>query len=181
MNAYGAYLRLLSKQTRLAESETASIAGEVLSNIRTVKSYVAEEHELDRFNSANRRSTMLYALFGMHLGLFQGITNTTIGLLSLFILNYGGKMVVNGDIGAGALMTYLLATQSAQKCLASLGVLFGQVMKASGSAARFLEYMDADIPCSYESSRLTPLRGEIEFQNVTFSVLDHLLVYNLSV
>jgi ATP-binding cassette, subfamily B (MDR/TAP), member 8 len=170
MNLYGAYLRKLSKKTRLAESETASIAGEVLSNVRTVKSYVAEKYELDRFYEVNKVSTNLYHLFGFHLGLFQGVTNTTIGVLSLFILNVGGKMVVNGEIGAGELMTYLLATQSAQKCLASLGVLFGQFMKASGSASRFLEFMEPKIGENATGWRTKNLQGEIEFKNVTFAV-----------
>lgn len=126
LNFYGAFLRKLSKQARIGDSEAGGIAGESLSNIRTVRSFAAEDRELQRFALSLEDSCRKNSHLGFHIGLFQGITNASIGGMILTILYYGGNLVAKGEITGGQLMTYMVATQSAQRSLSMVGMLFGE-------------------------------------------------------
>ncbi|KAJ3088062.1 ATP-binding cassette, sub-B (MDR TAP), member 8 [Quaeritorhiza haematococci] len=170
MNIYGAFLRKLSRSARNGDSEASGVAGEAISNIRTVRAFAAEDREIEKYCDAVASASALNTKLGFHIGLFQGITNTSIGSLILMILFYGGTLVARGAMTGGQLMTYMVATQNAQKSLALVGVLFGQVIRALGSAARVFEYihMTPKIPVK-GGMVLEKFRGEIEFRDVDFT------------
>jgi ATP-binding cassette subfamily B (MDR/TAP) protein 8 len=183
MNMYGSYLRSLSKKAKEIESDYSSICSEVISSIRTVRAFVAEEYEHDRFEKALDRSSKFNQALGFHIGLFQGLVNSSIGSMVLLILFYGGKLVLKGEMTGGELMAYMVATQTTQRSLASVGVLVGQTIKAIGSAHRVFEYMvvHPNIPSS--GARPHAFEGSIEFQNVTFAYptrADHVVLKDLS-
>ena len=116
-----------------------------------------------------------------------GLTTVSIGSMILVILYKGGTLVSESKMSAGQLMTYLVATQNAQRSLASLGVLFGQTIKSTDSLHRVFEliYKKPIIPLKggvlldsidgnsffYFGMFLPyfPTPGRIEFKNVTFS------------
>lgn len=62
-----------------------------------------------------------------------------------------------------------VATQNVQKSFATVGVLFGQVVKALGSGSRIFEFMEIS-PQLYPQKglHLPNLQGSIEFKNVFF-------------
>lgn len=61
-----------------------------------------------------------------------------------------------------------VATQNVQKSFATVGVLFGQVVKALGSGARIFEFMEIKPKLSQKGLHLLNLNGSIEFKNVFF-------------
>ncbi|KAJ3031619.1 UNVERIFIED_CONTAM: ATP-binding cassette, sub-B (MDR TAP), member 8 [Siphonaria sp. JEL0065] len=170
MNLYGIFLRRLSKSARVGDSMASSVAGEAISNIRTVRAFAAEAREVDHYMNATLESSKLNSRLGFHIGMFQGITNFSIGSMILVILAYGGNLVGRGELTGGQLMTYLISTQNAQKSLASLGVLFGQAIKALGSASRIFEYIKLNPTIKAKENAIIPtnFEGSIEFNNVTF-------------
>ncbi|KAJ3370170.1 ATP-binding cassette, sub-B (MDR TAP), member 8 [Kappamyces sp. JEL0680] len=170
MNVYGAYLRRLSRRAKLKEGEASSVAQEAIANIKTVKAFVTELEECRRYTLASQASSVHSSYLGFHIGIFQGLTNTSIGSMILLILYFGGKQVFSGQMTGGDLMSYMVATQNTQKSLASVGVLFGQTIKAFGSAARVFEYI-ATIPKIPTAGGHYPseFKGEILFQNVDFN------------
>ena len=170
MNVYGTYLRHLSKKARLTDSQSIGIAGEALMNIRTVRAFAAEDTELAKYMDAYSRSASMNRYLGFHIGLFQGITNASVGGLILMILFYGGKLVGKKELTGGQLMAYMVSTQNTQKSLALVGVLFGQVIKALGSASRIFEYMNIQ-PTIPTKGGLVPrhIEGTIEFKDVSFA------------
>ncbi|KAJ3330111.1 ATP-binding cassette, sub-B (MDR TAP), member 8 [Blyttiomyces sp. JEL0837] len=169
MNLYGIFLRRLSKSARVGDSKASGVAGEAVSNIRTVKAFAAEHRELEHYMNASTEAANLNNKLGFHIGLFQGMTNASIGGMILLILFYGGSLVGKGDMTAGQLMSYMVSTQNAQRSLALVGVLFGQVVKALGSAARVFEFTHLK-PTILIDEGSTPqyMDGLIEFKNVQF-------------
>lgn len=97
MNYYGIYLRSLSKKARILDANANTVASETISNIRTVRAFVGEEMELEKYNSASKESASLNTRLGFHIGLFQGLTNTSIGSMILLILYKGGLLVTKGS------------------------------------------------------------------------------------
>ncbi|KAL2914512.1 hypothetical protein HK105_205861 [Polyrhizophydium stewartii] len=170
MNFYGAYLRRLSQQARVGDSQASGVAGEAVSNIRTVRAFASEDVETQKYVDAAHRSSMLNTYLGFHIGLFQSLANTSIGSMILVILYFGGRMVAQGKMTAGQLMAYVVSTQNAQHSFVLVGVLFAQVIKALGSAARVFEYIHLQ-PTIPLRGGLVPrgLRGDIEFKDVEFT------------
>jgi ATP-binding cassette subfamily B (MDR/TAP) protein 8 len=169
MNFYASYLRSLSRKAKEIESDCSSVASEVISSMKTVRAFVAEDVELARFEKTLDRSGKFNQALGFHIGLFQGLVNTSIGSMVLLIMYYGGKLVLKGEMTGGQLMAYMVATQTTQKSLASVGQLVGQVIKAIGSAQRVFEYMIIQPQIPLTGKRPIEFHGSIEFQNVTFA------------
>ena len=84
MNFYGSFLRKLSRQAKLAEANATSMAQETINNIKTVKSFVGEGHELEKYRIQSAESCRQSVNLGWHIGLFQGLTNTSIGSMVYF-------------------------------------------------------------------------------------------------
>ena len=120
LNYYGSFLRRLSKHAKQVENEASEIAGESLSNIRTVRAFSAEDRELEKYTRATEEAGVLNRKLGFHVGAFQGLMSFSIGSMIMSILYVGGNQVVCGDISGGELMTYMVATQSAARALCKI-------------------------------------------------------------
>ncbi|KAI8393886.1 P-loop containing nucleoside triphosphate hydrolase protein [Radiomyces spectabilis] len=170
LNIYGAYLRRLSKYSKGLDGQASGIAGEVLSNMRTVRAFAAEEREMEYYGNACGKVANANKHMGMHIGVFQGLTNISIGLMVLTILYRGGSLVARNEMTHGDLMTYLLSTQTAQQSLVSLGVLFGQTIKAAASAARVFEFIHLHPQVPLHGGELIHfVSGDVKFENVEFA------------
>lgn len=69
-------------------------------------------------------------------------------------------------------MSFLVASQTVQRSMASLSVLFGQVVRGLSAGARVFEYMALSPVIPLTGGYCIPnkdIRGSITFQNVTFS------------
>ncbi|KAG0190262.1 ATP-binding cassette, sub-B (MDR TAP), member 8 [Apophysomyces sp. BC1034] len=157
LNIYGAYLRKLSKHGKQLDASAGGVAGEVISNMRTVRAFAAEEREMGhyeemcaRVSSANKISY-----------------DCTLQILT--VLYCGGALVVRNELSSGDLMSYMLSTQTAQQSLVSLGVLFGQTIKAAASASRVFEFihMYPNVPLK-GGLVINNVKGDVSFSNVEF-------------
>ena len=142
LSSYGSFLRYISSKARFSEGEANNIAGESISNIKTVKSFAAESMQLQSYLDAARQTAKWNEKLGYHIGIFQGLTNASVGFVTLSILFLGSRLVERNELSPGKLMAYLVATQSIQKSFTTFGALFGQVTKAFGSGARIFSFMD---------------------------------------
>jgi ATP-binding cassette subfamily B (MDR/TAP) protein 8 len=170
LSIYAAYLRRLARRSKLVEATTAGIANEVLSNVRTVRAFHAEDYEIDHYRVACNEVQSANEHLGFHIGVFQGLTNVTIGGMVLVVLYRGGQLILDNQLTSGALITYLVSIQTMQKAFVSLGTLFGQVNKASSAAYRIFEFMHIrpSIPIS-GGHVYSNVKGSIEFRNVDFN------------
>ncbi|KAI9253020.1 ABC transporter type 1, transmembrane domain-containing protein [Sporodiniella umbellata] len=169
LNLYGGYLRKLSKHNKQLDGQSGGVAGEVLSNMRTVRAFASEEREIEHYSQTCERVARSNQSMGLHIGLFQGLTNISVGCMVLTVLYYGGSLVVNNELTAGDLMSYMLSTQTAQHSLVSLGVLFGQSIKAASSAHRVFEFIHLEPQVPLRGGCVPDhVCGNIEFSSIDF-------------
>ncbi|KAI7899749.1 ABC transporter type 1, transmembrane domain-containing protein [Cokeromyces recurvatus] len=170
LNIYGAYLRKLSKLNKELDGYSGGVAGEVITNIRTVRAFASEDREMEHYQDACAQVARANQHMGLHIGLFQGLTNISIGCMVLTVLYYGGSLVVEDKLTSGDLMSYMLSTQTAQHSLVSLGVLFGQTIKAAASATRVFEfiYLYPHVPLK-GGIVLDHVQGDVVFRHLEFS------------
>ncbi|KXS13178.1 hypothetical protein M427DRAFT_146745 [Gonapodya prolifera JEL478] len=162
----------LSSQAKEQESDVSGVSGEVIGNIRTVRAFGSEGREESRFEEKTRKASEANERLGFHIGIFQGLTNATLGGLVLSILYWGGQMVAAGDMSGGDLMQFLLATQTAQRSLSTTGVLFSQSLRAVSAAQRVFSYVELQPSIPTEGGERiadVDFMGKLEFCGVSFT------------
>ena len=57
----------------------------------------------------------------------------------LLIISHGGYLLSSNQISPGSLMSFLVATQTIQRSLGVLSILFGQIVRGTTAGARVFE------------------------------------------
>jgi ATP-binding cassette, subfamily B, bacterial MsbA len=160
-------------QDRLAEA--TGVAEEAFSQIRTVQSFVQEPAERARFadrvsasvRAAIQRARVRGVFFGMlTLSTFGGVT---------FVLWQGGLLVLEGQLTAGALVSFLLYTITIAASIGALAGSFSAYQEAVGAAERVFEILEmrpeiADPP--HPAALKRPPEGRVAFEGVSFRYQD---------
>jgi len=144
---------------------------ENLLGIRVVKAFVREELEKSRFNIANEE------LMNASLNAFMLIV--TLMPLIMLIMNlgvtgvlwFGGLLVDRGDMHVGQIMASVNYITQILFSLMMIGNIFVFISRASASAERVNEILEAkiDIENSPNPDRTPINSGEVIFENVSFS------------
>ncbi|MBQ9429652.1 MAG: ABC transporter ATP-binding protein [Clostridia bacterium] len=145
--------------------------GENLTNIRVVKSFVREDHEIDKFRTANG-DLKAASLSAMNVMIFiQPIMMLIMNFTTLAVIFFGGRMVIFEDFPIEdftALLTYI--TQILMS-LMMVTMLFMTTSRALASAGRITEVLDEKLDLDDENAKEKDRkieRGEIEFRHVGF-------------
>jgi len=167
---YGLALRNLSKKTQDALARASEVAEESISNIRTVKSFSKEDFEYERYCKEVDESYRLGKLKAFAYGGFSGGATFFILFAFGFVLLYGGYLVVNEQLTAGALTSFLVYTFLVAGALGGMSVLYGDFMKALGASERVFQLMDREPRIRHEGGIVPQsMEGRIIFDNVSFA------------
>jgi len=131
-----------------------------------------ENKEIELYSSEVKRAAYLSEFLGVGIGAFQGLANVALNGIVLGVMYMGGYMMSANTLSAGDLMSFLVATQTIQRSLAQLSLLFGQFVKGMAAGARVFEYTNILPSIPLELGARIPyhsLHGDLEFRNVTFA------------
>ncbi|XP_011311832.1 ATP-binding cassette sub-family B member 8, mitochondrial isoform X2 [Fopius arisanus] len=168
----GRKLRQLSAEAQVQMAKATGVCEEAIQNIRTVRAFAAEEKELEVFSREVDKTTALYEKLGLGIGLFQAGTNIFLNGILLSTLYFGGHLMSSGQLSPGDLMAFLMATQTIQRSMAQLSLLFGTYVRAVSAGARITEYLElppATIMIGGKNVTNETFKGHISFDNVRFS------------
>jgi subfamily B ATP-binding cassette protein MsbA len=168
---FGRRLRRASTGVQDRVAEAMGMADEAFSQIRTVQSFVRESEETRRYRgllsgvvaAAIARARMRALLFGV-VGFvaFGGV---------VAVLWQGGRLVLEGALTPGALVSFLLYAITVAAAVGSLASLFGSYQEAVGAAQRVFELLEMR-PTVAEPANPTPLprpvRGALSLEAVGF-------------
>ncbi|XP_005880159.1 PREDICTED: ATP-binding cassette sub-family B member 8, mitochondrial [Myotis brandtii] len=168
----GSALRKLSRQCQEQIARATGVADEALGNVRTVRAFAMEQREEERYGAELEGSRCKAEALGRGIALFQGLSNIAFNCMVLGTLFIGGSLVAGQQLTGGDLMSFLVASQTVQRSMANLSVLFGQVVRGLSAGARVFEYMTLSPCIPLSGGSCVPreqLRGSITFHNVSFS------------
>ncbi|OAD58088.1 ATP-binding cassette sub-family B member 8, mitochondrial [Eufriesea mexicana] len=154
----GRGLRKLSMEAQNQLAKSTDVCEEAIQNIRTVKAFAAEEKEIEMFYKETTLGSKLYEKLGLGIG----------------------------QLSPGELMAFLMATQTIQKSLSQLSLLFGSYVKGISAGARVFEYLEmppSPMMVSGEIIRDQSFAGNITFKDVKFSYPtrpDHVILKNFN-
>ncbi len=140
-----------------------------LSGIATIKSYTAEQHELDRirafsddYAAKNRSAIGLSSAFSplIRIVVLTGFTGTLI---------LGGMQALEGTLAIGSYSILIFLTQRLLWPLTRLGETFDLYSRAMASTGRILDLVDTPIAIRGGTQRPQRIDGEVRFDAVRFS------------
>ncbi|XP_004860450.1 ATP-binding cassette sub-family B member 8, mitochondrial isoform X3 [Heterocephalus glaber] len=153
-------------------ARATGVADEALGNVRTVRAFAMEQREEERYRAELECCRLKAEELGRGIALFQGLSNIAFNCMVLGTLFVGGSLVAGQQLTGGDLMSFLVASQTVQRSMANLSVLFGQVVRGLSAGTRVFEYM-ALSPCiplsGGHSLPREQLHGSVTFQDVSFS------------
>ncbi|XP_029089568.1 ATP-binding cassette sub-family B member 8, mitochondrial isoform X4 [Monodon monoceros] len=125
----GSALRKLSRQCQEQVARATGVADEALGNVRTVRAFAMEQREEERYGAELGGSRSKAEELGRGIALFQGLSSIAFNCMVLGTLFIGGSLVAGQQLTGGDLMSFLVASQTVQRSMANLSVLFGQVLR----------------------------------------------------
>ncbi|XP_042894585.1 mitochondrial potassium channel ATP-binding subunit isoform X2 [Parasteatoda tepidariorum] len=167
----GRILRKMSKQAQSQIAQASAVADEAIGNIKTVRAFAMEEAEKELYSNQVDEVRKLNSTLGVGIGLFQGLANLALNGIVLGVLCVGGSLMCSAEMTPGSMMAFLVATQTIQKSLAHLSLLFGQFIRGLAAGARIFQYMNLSPEIPLKGGKIiedTELYGEVQFCDVTF-------------
>ncbi|MBT8185425.1 MAG: ABC transporter ATP-binding protein/permease [Eudoraea sp.] len=99
-----------------------------------------------------------------------------IGISNIFVIYVGGKQYINGEIASvGTIAEFILYVNMLTWPVAIVGWLTSIVQRAEASQKRINEFLKEAPSIKNTVSHPTPIRGKIEFKNVSFTYEDTLI------
>jgi ATP-binding cassette subfamily B protein len=152
-------------------SAIASRLSNNISGIATIKSYTAEDRELEAiraeslaYTAANTKAIKVSAAF---------IPIIRMAILGGFLatLVVGGKLALSGALGVGSFSVLVFLTQRLLWPLTGLAETVDMYQRAMASTARVLDLLETPVTLSHERRALprASVKGELRFDHVTFS------------
>jgi ATP-binding cassette, subfamily B, bacterial len=172
---------------RRASSDMNALLHDNLAGVRQIKSFVRENEEHTRFNRVSdhlRRATLVvmrvWAIYSPSMSLFESIG-------ALLVLGFGGHAVLTGSMQIGDLVAFLMLIAFLYDPLSRLHQLNQLVQAGRAAGERVFEILDEPAEPGAAVARtdrgrasmgaepqLTPILGDIRYQDVSFSYAEGL-------
>lgn len=163
--------RKVFRRTRETIAEVAAQVQESVSGMRVVQAFTAGGRSAAAFDDRNEknrlinlRSTMLSSLYFPGVELFGALG---IGV----VLLYGGYLVVNGGMTVGTLVAFIGLINMFFQPIQQLSQLYSDLQSTLASLEKVFSVMDTetDAADSPQAKEVRDLRGEVKFEDVSFS------------
>ncbi len=162
-------MKKVSAEVRVAQGEINADIESAVSGIRVSRAYGAEAHECEKFERGN--AEFVRAKSGQYkvMGQFFSSMNFFMDFLYFAVLLAGGLFFYYNKINAGEFTAFVLYITTLISPIRTLVSIYEQIQDGMTGFKRFCDIMDAE-PEKESVNALNPdiLRGEIEFDNVTF-------------
>ncbi|XP_030301760.1 ATP-binding cassette sub-family B member 8, mitochondrial isoform X3 [Calypte anna] len=168
----GSGLRGLSRQAQEQVAKATVVADEALGNVRTVRAFAMEEQQAGLYCTEVDRAGLLSERLGLGIAAFQGLSSLALNAVVLGTIFVGGSLMAGDQLSPGDLMSFLVASQTVQRSMASISVLMGQVVRGLSAGARVLELLRLEPSVGLRGGGSIPhhsLLGHISFNHVSFS------------
>lgn len=158
----------------LIQKQLAVLTTQVEQNLRgmrVVKAYAQEDAEIERFHQANQRWFDLSAQAARLQALQAPLLLLIANLGMVFIIWYGGRLYVTGDLTMGVLVAFTAYLGQLIDPVRRLGMIIPVLAIASSAAERIFQILDAvpDVQDAPGAHPLPEIQGHITFRNVAFS------------
>ena len=162
-NAYRKERKYLSKLN--------SYMQEHITGINIVQVFNKEKEEFKKFLGINAeyRNALIQSVF--YYATFFPVVEILSSISIALIIWYGGGQIIRGSMTLGVLFAFIQYTEMFFRPIRDLSEKYNIMQTAMAASERIFEVLDDDtiIPNPAELKHIEKLKGEIEFENVTFA------------
>lgn len=167
----GRRMRKFSRRTQVETGDLTTLLDETFRGIRHVKAYTMEAREIGRADSLLEAIYRLWRRSARVNALSRPLMETLGGVALALAAFFGGLLVIEGTMTAGALASFMAAVLAAYRPMKGIAALHANLQHGLAAAQRIFQIHDirpavADRPGAVALSRP---RGAIRFEGVRFS------------
>ncbi|XP_067865028.1 antigen peptide transporter 2-like [Heterodontus francisci] len=167
---YNKYHMKLVQEVQDSIAKSNQLTGEIISAIRTVRSFATEDKESELYEEKlqethelkNKRDIVraVYLVCHRHIQLF----------MQIIMLYCGQYLIQTGQMSIGNLVAFILYQMNFGGYVRTLVHIYSEMTHSVGAAAKVFEYLDRK-PSVHTDGKLVAetLKGHVMFQNVSFS------------
>lgn len=149
-----------------------TMVSENLLGIRVVKSFVKEDHEIEKFHSLSKKLFKLYTKVSKLMAYAMPIMMLSTYVASLLIAYFGTGHILEGTLTTGQLVSLINYAVQIQISLMMLSFVVVQFIISRNSVERVVEVLNTKTSLDKNIGGLTEVKdGSIEFNDVCFSYL----------
>ncbi len=163
------------RSTKVQEflSSLSTFTQESFSGVAVIKAYTLEPQintELEDLAEEGKNTSMNLAKVNAW---FFPLMILLIGISNIFVIYIGGKQYIDGKIDSiGVIAEFILYVNMLTWPVAIVGWLTSIIQRAEASQKRINEFLKEEPAIKNEVTQTTPINGNIEFKNVTFTYDD---------
>jgi ATP-binding cassette subfamily B protein len=168
--AYTRRIKKASREVRKKESQIVSVMQEVLSSIRVVKAFAQEDYEQHRLEEQSLEGIEIALRARSLKAKLSPLVEVIVALGTALVLLVGGKLALAGALSPGALIVFIFYIAKLYKPMQELSKMTDAYSKAAVGYERIREVleMEREVKDLAQAKRLMRVKGEIEFEKVTF-------------
>jgi ATP-binding cassette subfamily B protein len=163
------------RSTRVQEflSTLSTFAQESFSGVAVIKAYSLEPQINSEVRVLARDGQQKSMDLARVNAWFFPLMILLIGISNIFVIYVGGMQYIRGEItSVGTIAEFILYVNMLTWPVAIVGWLTSIVQRAEASQKRINEFLDEQPSIKNEVTRDTPIKGKIEFENVSFTYED---------
>lgn len=168
----GRRVRKLSRENQDWIAASSGNASEALTSVQTVQAYTHETQSRGAFADVTEKS-----FDAARKRIWTRAVMTMIVIFLVFtgivgVLWIGAWDVRAGGMSAGTLIQFVIYSVMVAGAVGALSEVFGELQRAAGATERLVELLQAEDTVSDPAAPVpapTPVRGEITFDNISFS------------
>ena len=146
------------------------VVEENLTGIRTVKAYVREELEKEKFDSSSSAIHDDFVKAQKMLVLINPVVQSVSYACILAICYLGARLISVGDMGTGELMSVFTYTMQILSSLIMIAMILVQLSMSKASAERIIEVLEAKPEMDLNENGLKSVEdGSVVFEHTNFS------------
>jgi len=166
--------RMMASASIKVKAKTAQINTSIesgFSGIRTAKAFAMEREEIRKFDRTNAEFVDSKRGYYKAMAIFHGGMEFVLSIMSVLVIMAGGYYIMKGSLDYIGLITFSLYISTFLTPIRKLVNFVEQYIAGMAGFKRFLEIMrtDPDIVDDPDAAQLSDVRGDITFENVTFS------------
>ncbi len=163
-------MRAVFKERRVIAGEVNAQTETSLLGIRVVKSFSNEKTEENKFNARSTEFAEVQKDSYKYMARLNSVVRMFDGLMYVVMILLGGYFLITGKITAADMTAYLLYIGMLIAAIKRIVEFTEQFEKGMTGIERFAEIMEIDSEPGYDSQdTIENIRGDINFENVTFS------------
>ncbi|XP_067834142.1 ABC-type oligopeptide transporter ABCB9-like [Heptranchias perlo] len=167
---YNQYHMKLVQEVQDSIAKSNQLAGEIISSIKTVRSFGTEDEESRLFEEKLQETHQLKTKRDLVTAVYLVCLRHVQLAMQLILLYCGQYLIRTGQMSSGSLISFILYQMNLGDYVRTLVHMYSEMIHSVGAAEKVFEYLDRKPSVRTDGKLETEtLKGHVEFQNVSFS------------